>query len=91
MYCQCGKCSRNEETGTCRAGKNAAVSRIVPLHPEGTVVSVPRTYVNYVVTEYGVVNLLGKSQRERAALLISLAHADFRDVLRREATRLFWP
>src|SRR5919201_1360670 len=67
------------------------VSRIVPLHPEGTVISVPRTYVNYVATEYGVVNLLGKSQRERAELLISIAHADFRHVLRQEAQRLFWP
>jgi 4-hydroxybutyrate CoA-transferase len=71
--------------------KQGTVSRIVPLHPEGTVVSVPRTYVNYVVTEYGVVNLLGKSQRERAELLISLAHPDFRADLRREARRLFWP
>lgn len=70
--------------------KRGSVSRIVPLHPEGTVISVPRTYVNYVVTEYGVVNLLGKSQRERAELLISIAHADFHDDLRREAKRLFW-
>ena len=57
--------------------RQGSVSRIVPLHPEGTVISVPRTYVNYVVTEYGVVNLLGKSQRERAALLISVAHPAF--------------
>jgi acyl-CoA hydrolase len=37
------------------------------------------------------VNLLGTSQRERAELLFSIAHADFRDVLRQEATKLFWP
>jgi acyl-CoA hydrolase len=55
------------------------------------VISVPRTYVNYVVTEYGVVNLLGKSQRERAELLISIAHPDFRSELHRAARRLFWP
>jgi acyl-CoA hydrolase len=55
------------------------------------VVSVPRTYVNYVVTEYGVVNLLGKSQRERAELLISIAHPAFRADLRSAARRLFWP
>jgi 4-hydroxybutyrate CoA-transferase len=71
--------------------KQDSVSRIVPLHPEGTVISVPRTYVNYVVTEYGVVNLLGKSQRERAALLISIAHPHFRDELHQAARRLFWP
>jgi acyl-CoA hydrolase len=52
---------------------------------------VPRTYVNYVVTEYGVVDLLGKSQRERAELLISIAHPDFRDGLRAAAEKLFWP
>jgi acyl-CoA hydrolase len=65
------------------------VSRIVPLHPEGTVISVPRTYVNYVATEYGVVDFLGKSQRERAELLISVAHPDFRNDLRHAARRLF--
>jgi 4-hydroxybutyrate CoA-transferase len=71
--------------------RQGAVSRIVPLHPEGTVVSVPRTYVNYVVTEYGAVDLLGKSQRERAELLIALAHPDFRQELAGAARRLFWP
>jgi 4-hydroxybutyrate CoA-transferase len=73
---------------TAKAGR---ISRIVPQHPEGAVVSVPRTYVNYVVTEYGVVDLLGKSQRERAELLISIAHPDFRDGLRAAAEKLFWP
>jgi 4-hydroxybutyrate CoA-transferase len=43
------------------------------------------------VTEYGVVNLLGKSQRERAALLISVAHPDFRPDLQQAARQLFWP
>jgi 4-hydroxybutyrate CoA-transferase len=71
--------------------REGTVSRIVPLHPEGTVVSVPRTYVNHVVTEYGAVDLLGKSQRQRAELLISIAHPDFRDTLRQEARQLFWP
>jgi 4-hydroxybutyrate CoA-transferase len=71
--------------------RQGSVSRIVSLHPEGTVVSVPRTYVNYVVTEYGIVNLLGKSQRERADLLISIAHPDFRHELGAAAKRLFWP
>lgn len=71
--------------------KGGAISRIVSQHPAGTIVSVPRTYSNYVVTEYGVVNLLGKSQRERAELLISIAHPHFRDELRQEAAALYWP
>lgn len=71
--------------------KQGTLSRIVPLHEAGTIVSLPRTYVNYVITEYGTVNLLGKSQRERAELLISIAHPDFRDELRAAARHLYWP
>ncbi len=71
--------------------KVGTISRIVSQHPEGTIVSVPRTYLHYVVTEYGVVNLLGKSQRERAELLISIAHPDFRDELWQAAQALYWP
>lgn len=73
------------------AAKQGTRSRIVPLHGPGTVVSVPRTYVHYVITEYGTVNLLGKSQRERAELLISIAHPDFRDELRAAAKQRYWP
>lgn len=71
--------------------KEGTISRIVPQHPAGAIVSVPRTYLNYVVTEYGGVDLLGKSQRERTELLISIAHPDFRDALRQAAKKLFWP
>lgn len=71
--------------------KPGTISRIVPQHPEGAIVSVPRTYLNYVVTEYGAVDLLGKSQRERAELLISIAHPDFRDELQQAAKALFRP
>jgi acyl-CoA hydrolase len=49
------------------------------------VVTTPRTDVMYVVTEYGVVNLKGKSVPERARALIGLAHPDFRDQLERQA------
>ena len=45
----------------------------------------PRTDVMYVVTEYGMVNLKGKSVPERAKALIGIAHPDFRDGLAREA------
>jgi len=63
-------------------------SRIVPQHPEGAIISVPRTYVDYLVTEHGVVNLEGKSVRERAELIISIAHPDFREGLRAEGKNL---
>ena len=48
----------------------------------------PRSATNFVVTEYGAVNLKGKSTYERAELLISIAHPDFRDELIREAERM---
>ncbi len=66
-------------------------SRIVPQLEEGAVVSIPRNYVDLVVTEYGVARLQGKSVRERAQELISIAHPDFRGELRKMAQKLFWP
>lgn len=61
------------------------MSRIVStLKPGGGVVTT-RGHVHWVVTEYGAVDLWGKSLRERADLLISIAHPDFREELRREA------
>lgn len=65
------------------------VSRIVPTLPEGTLVTVPRTFVDSVVTEYGVANLRGKTVRERISELISVAHPDFQPELRSEAKRLY--
>ena len=55
-------------------------SRIVPML-ENTAVVVPRGDAHYVVTEYGVVNLFGKSFQERAMAMISIAHPDFREEL----------
>ncbi len=55
-------------------------SRIVPILDE-TAIVVPRGDVQYVVTEYGAVNLFGKSLQERAMAMISIAHPDFRDEL----------
>ena len=63
----------------------APVSRIVSTLTPGNVVTTPRTDVMYVVTEYGLVNLKGKSVAERARALISIAHPDFREPLEREA------
>jgi acyl-CoA hydrolase len=60
-------------------------SRIVLDLTPGNIVTTPRSDVMYVVTEYGMVNLKGKSVAERAAALISLAHPDFRADLERQA------
>ncbi|GLI33441.1 bifunctional acetyl-CoA hydrolase/transferase family protein/GNAT family N-acetyltransferase [Desulforhabdus amnigena] len=69
---------------TSRSGKT---SRIVPILDNLAVV-VPRSDVYYVVSEYGVVNLFGKSIQERAIAMISLAHPDFRDELFYNAQKL---
>jgi len=62
-------------------------SRIVPMLKDTTVV-VPRGDVQYVATEYGVVNLFGKSLQERATAMISIAHPQFRDELFHQAKEL---
>ena len=66
-------------------------SRIVPILPEGTQVSVPRTLADTVVTEYGVANLFGKTARERAEELIRIAAPEFREELTAASRRLFYP
>lgn len=58
--------------------KQGTISRIVPEIAAGAGVVTTRGHVQYVATEYGVVNLEGRSLRERAELLISIAHPDFR-------------
>ncbi len=68
-----------------------SVSCILPQFEPGTVVTVPRCYADYVVTEHGIARLMGKSLRERAEELIAVAHPDFRAELRKEAKKLFWP
>ncbi|WP_425058713.1 acetyl-CoA hydrolase/transferase family protein [Sporomusa carbonis] len=64
------------------------VSRIVSCFESGTVVSTLRNDVHYVVTEYGIANLRGKSLKERAKALIAIAHPDFRSKLEQEAKSL---
>ena len=60
-------------------------SRIVLDLTPGNIVTTPRSDVMYIVTEYGMVNLKGKSVPERALALISVAHPDFREKLERQA------
>ena len=67
------------------------ISRIVPGFESGTIVTVPRNFADFIVTEYGIASLHGKTQRERALELISVAHPDFRPELKKQAQKLFWP
>jgi len=64
------------------------VSRIVPFLSEGAGVTLTRGDIHYVVTEYGIAYLHGKSIRERAMDLITIAHPNFRLWLIEEARRL---
>jgi 4-hydroxybutyrate CoA-transferase len=65
------------------------VSRIVPMLESK--VTVPHTLADYVVTEYGIAELRGKTVRERCAELTAIAHPDFRTELEKAARRLYWP
>ncbi len=62
-----------------------AVSRIVPQLKPGAGVVTTRGHVQYVVTEHGIVNLRGRNLRQRAELLIDIAHPDHRAALRAAA------
>jgi 4-hydroxybutyrate CoA-transferase len=68
--------------------KDESVSRIVPMLYEGSGVVTTRNDVHYVVTEYGVARLHGKTIRERAKALINIAHPKFRDELIHAAGKL---
>ena len=63
-------------------------SLIMPTLPNGSIVSTPRSAVHYIVTEYGAVNLKGKNTYERAELLVSVAHPDFREELIHQAEKM---
>jgi itaconate CoA-transferase len=69
--------------------KGGEISRVVPRLEAGTVITTPRMDVHYLATEYGVVNLKGKSTREIALDIISIAHPKFRDDLLLEAENMY--
>ncbi len=81
--------SRNGKSFICLSStyekRGERKSRISLRMTPGNIVTAPRTDVMYVVTEYGLVNLKGKSVPERARALISIAHPDFREQLERDA------
>jgi acyl-CoA hydrolase len=68
--------------------KDDTISRIVPVLAPGTHATTSKNDVNYVVTEYGVAQLRGKSAKQRAQELIAIAHPDFRAELRAQANKM---
>ncbi len=70
---------------------NGAVSSIVPQFDKGMVVTIPRYFADYIVTEYGIAKLMGKDCRQRADELIAISHPDFRSELKKDAQNLFYP
>jgi acyl-CoA hydrolase len=68
--------------------KDGAISRIVPTLSPGTHATTSKNDVNYVVTEYGIAQLRGKSAKQRAEALIAIAHPDFRSSLREAANKM---
>jgi len=65
------------------------ISKITPYLKQGAGVTTTRAHVHYVVTEYGVVNLFGKSLEQRSKELISIAHPNHREILEKEAFKRF--
>lgn len=69
--------------------RKGTVSRIVPIITEGSAVTTPRNDVNYVVTEYGIAQLKGKTLKERTKELIRISHPKFRPSLVLEYKKRF--
>lgn len=69
---------------------NGEVSKIVPFLDNGAIVTISRADVHYVVTEYGIAELRGKTLKERARALINIAHPKFRGELIKEWERRFY-
>ena len=75
-------------SSTVRGKDGTLRSRIVPTLTTGSICTDPRSCVQYLVTEYGMVNLKGLNTWQRAEKIISIAHPDFREDLIREAERM---
>ena len=70
--------------------RSGTVSRVVPTLTPGAVVTTPRNEVHWLVSEYGAVNLKGRTTHERAKAIIGLAHPKFRDELTEAARALHY-
>ena len=68
--------------------KSGTISRIVPTLKPGAVVSIQRNIVDYIVTEYGIAHLRGKTVRQRVNEMISIAAREVREELRQQADKL---
>lgn len=64
------------------------ISRIVPTLPSGEIITDPRSQAFYLVTEWGIANLAGRSTWERTEMIINLAHPNFRDDLIKAAGKM---
>ena len=73
-----------------QTGEKEEVSKIVSQLKPGAAVSLSRNDIEYLVTEYGVVCLKGKTIKERVKLIISIAHPKFREQLTKEAEEIGW-
>lgn len=69
--------------------KGGTISRIVPFLDYGAVVTTSRNDVNYIVTEYGIAQLKGKTNRKRAEELIRIAHPKFHEELKNKYEEIF--
>lgn len=68
--------------------KNGTISTITATMTPGSIITLTRNELDYVVTEYGIAPIRGRSVRQRVENLIAIAHPDFRPELRAEANRL---
>jgi 4-hydroxybutyrate CoA-transferase len=75
-------------TNTLKDG--TVISKIVPMLKEGAGVVTGRNHVHYIVTEYGAVDMYGKTIRQRVKSLIGISHPDFRADLEKKAKELNW-
>ncbi len=66
---------------------NGTVSRIKPVLTTGSIVTTSKNDVDYIVTEYGIDKLRGRTVTERTKALIAIAHPNFRDQLTYEAKK----
>ena len=66
------------------------ISKIRPQLSAGAAVTIPRNYVDYIVTEYGVARMKGRSVKERTEQMIAIAHPDYREELTRYAREQFY-